>query len=82
MKESTYVPISCSYYDELEALATLRRTVAIVYQAPGTPKQTIQARIVDFRTENKVEYMLLDNGLEIRLDWLIAADGKPVPKAC
>ena len=80
--QAPYIPISCSYYDELEAIATLRRRVVVVFQRPGEEPQSVEAGIRDFRTENKIEYMLLDNGTEIRLDWLISADGKDVPTAC
>lgn len=78
-----YTPIDCNYYDELEALATLRRRVRIDYYGAGQqPKVIERALIVDFQTRSKEEFMLLDDGMEIRLDKLISVDGKPVPGSC
>ena len=82
MKPSPYTPISCDFYDELEALVIRRRNTTIVYQEPGQPVQTIEGRIADLQTENKVEFMILDDGQRIRLDWLHRVDGKVVPKVC
>lgn len=67
-----YQCISCSFYDELEAFATLKRKVKITYQASDASSQTIADVIVDFRTQNKAEYLITQTGLEIRLDLIQA----------
>ncbi len=77
---STYIPINCSYYDELEAIATLRKLVLIHYKDETGAEQEVQARISNLYTRDSEEFIVLDNGLEFRLDRLISADGKPVPR--
>lgn len=78
-----YVPINCSFYDELESLATLKREATIVYRPDGQAAEvTIQDTPVTFYIEEKAEYMKLASGMAIRLDWLVSVDGKPLPKAC
>ena len=77
-----YHPINCSYYDELEAYATLRKTVRIDYLTPTGEAASIDARIVNLYTLNKEEFMVLDNQQEIRLDRLRSVDGKVVPLTC
>ncbi|MEL7063229.1 MAG: hypothetical protein AAFP00_05790 [Bacteroidota bacterium] len=78
----TYQPINCNYYDELEAMATFRKVVDIQYYLEDGSIETIQGQIVDFRVVASVEFMILKSGQEIRLDYLVSADGKEVPGAC
>lgn len=77
-----YQPISCDFYDELEARATLRRPCQIVFRDASGQDQAVDAVIKDLHIRSKVEYMLLSTGLEVRLDHLISVDGKPLPEAC
>ncbi len=78
-KKEPYQPISCAYYDELEALATLRKNCWIVYKNEAGEQQEIEAVIKDFYIQDKVEYMLLSDGKQIRLDYILQVDGKPLP---
>lgn len=79
----TYNPIDCNYYDHLEALATLRKRVRVEYEGErGAASVLESALIVDLQTRNKEEFMILDSKEEIRLDKLIAVDGKVVPGSC
>ena len=73
---SAYIPINCSYYDELEAIATLRNIVAIAYQLPDGTSQTVSTRIVDLFARDKEEFMVLENETTIRLDAILSVDGK------
>lgn len=75
---SDYHPINCSYYDELEALATLRKVATIIYKNDLGKETTLQTRIIDLYTRNKEEFMVLENGTQFRLDRLVSADGKVV----
>lgn len=77
----SYQPISCNFYDELEALATLRRSCLIVYRGPENI-QELQAVIKDFYIEEGAEYLKLDNGQSIRLDLLLSVDGKELKEYC
>ncbi|MEL6968606.1 MAG: Rho-binding antiterminator [Bacteroidota bacterium] len=79
---NTYIPINCSYYDELEAAATQRRTVTIVYRDKQEQEQKVATRITDLFARNKEEFMVLENGLEFRLDRLVSIDGKMPPLVC
>jgi Rho-binding antiterminator len=77
-----YIPIDCHYYDELEALATLREEAVILYVADSGETLTVTSLIKDFFIVDKVEYMLLANGVEIRLDTIVSVNGKERPGAC
>ncbi len=77
-----YQPISCAFYDELEALATLRKRVQLVYRNELGHVAEIIGIIRNFATRNKAEFLILDSGIEIRLDRLIEVDGKPLAGYC
>ncbi|MFT5368982.1 MAG: Rho-binding antiterminator [Candidatus Latescibacterota bacterium] len=72
---SDYIPISCSLHDELEAAATLRKLCDIVYRVDGEDR-VVTGGIADLYARNQIEYLLLDSGVEIRLDCLIQFNGK------
>jgi Rho-binding antiterminator len=69
-----YIPISCNYYDHLEALATLGKKVQIQFLDNLEKETTIEDKIVDFQIIQKVEYLILAEGTAIRLDRLISVD--------
>ena len=71
-----YRPINCSYYDELEAIATLQKRVTIVYQNEQGKEVSTATRITNLFTRNKEEFMVLENGIQFRLDRLVSAHGK------
>ncbi len=73
-KGMDYIPISCHYHDELEALATHRKTVEIIFYDRSSQK-SVESRITDFITRAKEEFLVLENGRHIRLDHLISVDG-------
>ncbi len=72
MKE--YKPISCSFYDYLEAFALKKVNCTIEYIENGNSFQT-KGIIVDLFSKDKVEFLLLDNGALIRLDNLLKVNG-------
>lgn len=76
-----YVPIACHFYDELEALAVKRVKSKIVYSEDYIQKE-IEDFIVDFKTLNKEEFMLLQSGLQIRLDKIISVNDKEPSLYC
>jgi Rho-binding antiterminator len=76
-----YQLVSCSFYDELEALATLRRVCPILYRTETDEEISLEGQIIDLYSVNKVEFMKLKDGTEIRLDRLISVDGKPMQLA-
>ena len=76
-----YTPVSCDFYDELEALATMRKSCEIIFMNNGGRSQ-IRSSIADLYTREKVEYLKTESGLEIRLDNLIQVDGKIASNYC
>jgi Rho-binding antiterminator len=82
MAERSYTPISCSFYDELEALATLRQPAVIRYAGEQGKTVEAQGRIKDFFIRDRAEYLLLDSGLEIRLDDITSVNGKIMGNYC
>ena len=82
MKKETYRPISCDFYDELELLA-LRKTVAtIVIRKENEDTESIQDRIKTLLTKDKEEFLILENGQEIRLDKLVSVNGIELKNYC
>ena len=80
--ERKYVPISCSFYDELEAIAVQKKTSLIQYLNENGEALEAIGTIKDLFIDNKVEYMLLDNDQRIRLDTLLSVNGKALKNYC
>ena len=82
MKEQKYQPISCDYYDELEIVA-MRQTIAeIIFKNEAGEEKTISTKIKTLQTRNSEEFLILENGDEIRLDRLVSMNGKVVKNYC
>ncbi|GGD46190.1 hypothetical protein GCM10012288_20580 [Malaciobacter pacificus] len=77
--DNKYKPIACQFYDELESLAVKKVKSKIVYSEDNIQKE-IEDFIVDFKTLNKEEFMILQNGLQIRLDKVLSVNGKEFKK--
>lgn len=73
-----YEPISCDFYDELEAFSILKKEVEVFYEDESGLTASVFGIIKDLYSRDKVEYLLLDTGKEIRLDLLIRVDNKIV----
>lgn len=77
-----YRPINCSFHDVLLDRATRRKTVIVQYLSENAVRETAGI-INDVLTKNGAEYMVLDNGQTIRLDFLKSVDGvKPTTFGC
>ena len=72
-----YRPINCSFYDLLEEAATLAADCTIICMA-NNRETTFKGRIEDLYMHQKVEYLRLDSGEEIRLDSLVSVNGIPL----
>lgn len=70
-----YHPVSCQWYDVLEALATKREYVELLYKADGAQPAFAEGRISTFFIIDKAEYLRMDNGTEIRLDAILELNG-------
>ena len=71
-----YQTVSCHFYDELEALAVKKVLSKITY-SENENEIDIEDLIVDFRTRNKEEFLILKNGTQIRLDKIIKINEIP-----
>ncbi len=80
MKTKTYTPIDCNMYDILLAKATLSVDCNIEYIAKSGDTEQLKATIIDIYTKAKEEFMLLDNGLVLRLDEVVSVDGELIQK--
>ena len=65
-----YQTVSCHFYDELEFLA-VKKIIAKITYFENENEMTIEDLIVDFKTKNKEEFLILKNGTQIRLDKII-----------
>lgn len=79
--KTTYQPLACSLYDNLEALATRKTRCVIVYKTENT-EHTTESIIVDLFARNGAEFLKLENGIVIRLDELITVNDLPMNKTC
>ena len=74
-----YQPIDCHFYDEMEAAATQRRRVDLQY-FNDLRQLCLGSGVIDtFFIRDKVEFMRLKSGEEIRLDHIIRLDDKAAP---
>lgn len=73
---SPYVPVLCEFHDRLEAIASMRRSVDITFaDDTGVVRQCLTT-IADVYTRDGAEYLATGAGEIIRLDRIVAADGK------
>lgn len=73
-----YIPVSCDFHDQLEALATLRQPCRILYRNAVDETAEIQGRIVDIYAANRADFLKLEDGTEIRLDRIISPNDQPI----
>ena len=71
-----YQTVSCHFYDELETLAVKKVLSKITY-SENENEINIEDLIVDFRTRNKEEFLILKNGTQMRLDKIIKINEIP-----
>lgn len=68
--DDKYKTVSCHFYDELEALA-VKKVVCKIQYFDNENENEIEDTIIDFKTKNKEEFVILSNGIQIRLDKII-----------
>ncbi len=71
-----YTPINCEFHDVLEATSVQRRKAVIAVEDASGERSVVEARITDLFAQRGVEYMRLDNGDTLRLDRILAVDGR------
>ena len=68
--DDIYKTVSCQFYDELEAFA-VKKTYSRILYMDNENEMYLEDFIVDFKTKNKEEFLILSYGLQIRLDKII-----------
>ena len=77
-----YIPINCSYYDRLEAWATLKTEVSVDYLNEREEPENTKGYIKDLITKEGAEYVLLSDDKLIRLDYLLKINDEPIVLVC
>lgn len=70
-----YTPVTCDYHDVLEALATTRKVVSLIYRMEDGTERTSRSRIVDVYSRDGFDFLTLEDGEIVRLDRLVNVDG-------
>jgi hypothetical protein len=73
-----YQPISREVYEVLEEMHLLKQSAHLTFNMDYQKQTILNAVIVDLYTEDGAEYLLVEGGVRIRLDQLLAINGKPV----
>jgi Rho-binding antiterminator len=63
-----YRPVSCDFHDQLEELATLKKTCLVRYGNEAGEAFEVIGRIADIFTKDKEEFLKMSDGQIIRLD--------------
>ena len=80
--KTPYTPISCSFYDRLEAWAVRREHVEIQFRRNDSDTiQLVSGVIADVFSKDNAEYLIVSTGEKIRLDRLVAVNNIPLPES-
>lgn len=78
-EQKKYKPVNCSFMDEVEHLATQRKRGGLgkgqVVYLSNDVEVTIEDAILTWQTRSGVEYLVLESGLEIRMDAVVSLYG-------
>ena len=74
-----YTPVPCDFYDQLEAFATLGTPCEIRFSQDERPG-IVKGKIIGLYARERVEYLKMNNGMEMRLDKITSVNGiQPLP---
>ena len=76
-----YTSVNTEFHDKLEALALEQKKCEIIFLNEGG-KVIIQGRIEGICKREGMEFLLVQPGLEIRLDKLVEVNGYPAVFYC
>jgi len=65
--DNSYKPIDCNLYDYLEEAATLKKKCVFLISI-NNDTRIVNGQIIDLFIRDKVEYLKLKKGTELRLD--------------
>ena len=74
----SYQPVPRAVYEALEELYLMREVANFTYRQDFMPKTVLNAQITDLHQEADGEWVTLEGGLRLRLDQLVAINGKPL----
>ncbi len=78
--KTEYQPINCDIYDHIEIFSMHNTVVEIEYRDESDQVLEIKTRILDTKVANKEEFIILENGQEIRMDYLIRIEDVYFPQ--
>lgn len=78
--DDKYFPIDCGFYDHIEAAIVQKRTVWLEYRDDAGDLVCLQTRLQDTQTSAGAEFLILPDGVRIRMDRLISLDGTALLK--
>ena len=71
---SDYIPINCSFHDQLLELATFKRNIELTFVGDDGESVSLNTRIVDvFTAKSKEEFLETSAGSRVRLDRIVKA---------
>ena len=73
-----YRPVPRAAFEALEEAYLLRQPLILTFEQEGARKTVLHVLITDLHQERDGEYLTLEGGLHLRLDQLVAINGKPV----
>ncbi len=65
-----YSNVSCDFYDELLQIIKQNKLVSIDYEDSKRNFHKIEIKLKTIITKDKAEFLVLENDIEIRLDYL------------
>jgi Rho-binding antiterminator len=74
-----YIPVSCALYDEFENAAVKKQECEIVYLEEDQEK-SVKTRISTFKSFERQEFMILEDGTNVRLDRVVSFNGSPTKR--
>lgn len=81
--ENKYIPVSCSLYDQLELLAMRKTDSEVFYLGEKGNELNHKGKVVDvFSAKDRIEYLVFEDGLKIRLDRLKILNGESYAPNC
>ncbi|NMM50187.1 hypothetical protein [Marinigracilibium pacificum] len=72
--EKPYKPISCSFYDYLEAYIIKGKPVDLKFYEDNGALTDINVKLKNLKTVSGEEFLIFEGGKEIRLDQLISIE--------
>ncbi len=74
-----YIPVSCALYDEFETAAVKKQECEIVYLEEDK-ERSVKTRISNFKSFERQEFMILEDGTNVRLDRVVSFNGHPTKR--